>query len=102
MSIQVPADQFLLQKAQYCTENKLIESVKRRTQEDMEKRVVEDFRVKARAHKIAREVFDSEYDPSLAEFLPRQIDRNLLVACCGWKVIDKLINASISVFLSKH
>ncbi len=98
MSIQVPADQFLLRKVQCQTENKLVELVRQRTREDMEKRVVEDSRVKARAYRIARDVFASQYDPFLAEFLHDQTDRNLLVACYGGKVINKLINASISVF----
>ncbi len=107
MSIQVPADQvradpFLLRKAHDNAEKELVESVRRKTREDMEKRSVAEFRVKARASNIAREIFDSEYKPSLAKSLPRQLDRELLVAIHEGKLIGRLEEVSLSVYRSNR
>jgi len=101
MTCQVPpAGHFLFAKARDDTEKKLVESVKKKTQQYMSKRVVKEFSVEARAERIAKEVFNSEYESSLAKILPNPTDRKLLVAIYGEKVIDRLVDVSISVFRS--
>ena len=97
---QIPsASHFLLAKARDDTETQLVESVKKKTQECRPQ--VEDFEIEACAEKIANEVFHSEYESSLAKILPNPKDRKLLVAIYGEKVVDRLVDVSISVFHSK-
>jgi hypothetical protein len=100
MSIQVPADSFLLRQTHCDAEKELIESVRRRTREDMARKKVEEFRIEARAGRIARNTFNSEYEPFLAKTLPRQLDRELLVAIHEGKLIGRLIEESLSVYRS--
>jgi hypothetical protein len=102
MSSQIPpAGHYLLTQARYETERKLVESVKQKTRKDMAKTQPEEFEIEGRAERIANEVFKSEYESSLAEFLPNPTDRNLLVNIRRMEVIDHLVDVSISVFQSK-
>ena len=99
MSSQIPpADGFLLAKARAYAENKLVESVRLKTQADVAKRVVEEFRVEARANRVANAVFDSEYKASLAEMLPNSTDRELLAGIYRGKVVDRLVDESTAVY----
>jgi len=102
MSSQVPlAGHFLLAKARYDTESKLVESVKQKTRVYLAntQHVEEDeFDIEERAIKIAHKVFQSEYESSLAEVLPNPTDRELLVAIYKEPVINRLVDESIAVF----
>ena len=79
MSCQIPpTDPFLLAKARDDTERELVKSVEKRTREYMAHTQVEDFEIEARAYWIARAVFKSEYESSLAKIVLNPTDRKLL------------------------
>ena len=99
MSIGVRADSCLLEKAHFDAKQELVESVRRKTREDMEKRHVAVFRIEARAHRIARETF-AEYEPSLTKKLSRQLDIRLLVSIHEGEIIGCLEKESLSVYRS--
>lgn len=100
MSNQIPrADSVLLWKARDDAEMMLVESVKRKTQEYTAKTQVEEYEVEARAYRIARTVFESEYNSALTKLLPHPLDRQLLAAIVNEsKVVGHLMDESTAIF----
>lgn len=101
MSTIPPDSNCLLSKARYEAEKILIESVKLKTLEDISvnpNRRLMHLRIKARAYRIAKEVFDSEYESSLGKFLSNPNDKKLLVAIYKDPLICRLIDESVAVF----
>jgi len=98
----LPSDdsKYLLAKARDQAEQDLVELVKKKTQEEMKKRVIKKFRVKARSYWIATDVFNNEYEPSLKKLLSNSENRELLITIYKEPLIRRLMDVSMSVFLS--
>ena len=98
----LPSDdsKYLLAKARDQAEQDLVELVKKKTQEEMKKRVIKKFRVKARSYWIATDVFNNEYEPSLKKLLSNSENRELLITIYKEPLIRRLMDVSMSVFRS--
>lgn len=101
MSTIQPDRNYLLSKACDVAEQKLIESVKKRTLEEIAANPhlkLIDMRTRARAYWIANDVFDSEFEPFLEAFTHNPIHKKTLVVLCHDLLISRLMNDSIAVF----